>query len=549
MIPDSIRLILVEDDEDDMILTTQLLRDIGMTRFDVKWVSDYHAGLEELSANHHDVCLADYRLGEHNGVDLVKQAIADGCRVPIILLTGQGDHEIDLAAMNAGAADFLNKGQITPSMLERSIRYAIQHRRMEEQRIGLLREQSARAEAEAANRAKDQFLAILSHELRTPLTAVLMSASALELEKSVPVKSRELVQIIKRNAELEARLIDDLLDVTRIARGKLEIRREIVDLHSQIHDAVHLSCGSEIAAKGIRVQANLQAQEYHVWGDAARLQQVLWNLIRNAVKFTAEGGEIEVTTSNHVSRPLGQVDSLGPSQNAQSILVEVRDTGIGIESEALPRIFNAFEQVDRNITRQFGGLGLGLAIGRKLVEMHGGQISAQSAGRNQGSTFSIELPTAVTVAGIGHSDEPADSASAHAPRDVSILLVEDHPDTARAMSKILKKRGYQVHSAPSMAQALHIADTTEFDVLISDIGLPDGSGLELMRALCSKRPVKGIALSGFGMEEDVSRSRAAGFTEHLTKPVDIKHLEDAIARATRPAERHESRAPDSAIST
>lgn len=549
MIPDTVKLILVEDDEDDMVLTTQLLRDIGMTRFDVKWVSDYHAALEELSANRHDVCLADYRLGEHNGVDLAKQAIAHGCRVPIILLTGQGDHEIDLAAMNAGAADFLNKGQITPPILERSIRYAIQHRRMEEQRIGFLREQSARAEAEAANRAKDQFLAILSHELRTPLTAVLMSASALELEKSVPAKSRELVQIIKRNAELEARLIDDLLDVTRIARGKLEIRREIVDLHSQIQDAVHLSCGAEIAAKGIRVQVNLQAQEYHVWGDAARLQQVLWNLIRNAVKFTPEGGEIEVTTSNHAAQALGQVVSLGPSQNAQMILVEVRDTGIGIEPEALPRIFNAFEQVDRNITRQFGGLGLGLAIGRKLVQMHGGQISAHSAGRNRGATFSIELPTAVSVAGVGHADQPSDSAIAHASKDVSILLVEDHPDTARAMSKILKKRGYQVHSAPSMAQALHIADTTEFDLLISDIGLPDGSGLELMRALCSKRPVKGIALSGFGMEEDVSRSRAAGFTEHLTKPVDIKHLEDAIARVTQPAQSQASRTPDSAIST
>lgn len=549
MIPDTVRLILVEDDEDDMILTTQLLRDIGMTRFDVKWVNHYPAALEELRANCHDVCLADYRLGEHNGVDLVKEAISHGCRVPIILLTGQGDHEIDIAAMNAGAADFLNKGQITPSMLERSIRYAIQHRRMEEQRIGFLREQSARAEAEAANRAKDQFLAILSHELRTPLTAVLMSASALELEKSVPGKSRELVQIIKRNAELEARLIDDLLDVTRIARGKLEIRREIVDLHSQIHDAVHLSCGAEIAAKGVNVQTNLQAQEYHVWGDAARLQQVLWNLIRNAVKFTPEGGEIEVITSNRTSGAFEQTDSLGQRTLPQTILVEVRDTGIGIDPQALPKIFNAFEQVDRTITRQFGGLGLGLAIGRALVELHGGRISAQSTGRNQGSTFSIELPVAVTVEGVGPKDEPTDPQLGDVSRDVSILLVEDHPDTARAMSKILKKRGYQVHSAPSMAQALQIAEKTEFDLLISDIGLPDGSGLELMRALCSKRPVKGIALSGFGMEEDVSKSHAAGFTEHLTKPVDIKHLEDAIARATRPAQSQESRATDSAISS
>jgi len=177
------------------------------------------------------------------------------------------------------------------------------------------------------------------------------------------------------------------------------------------------------------------------------------------------------------------------------------------------------------------------------------QLVAQSPGRNQGSTFSIEMPIAITVEGVGPKDEPADPQLGHASRDVSILLVEDHPDTARAMSKILKKRGYHVHSAPSIAEALQIADKTEFDLLISDIGLPDGSGLELMRALCSKRPVKGIALSGFGMEEDVSRSHAAGFTEHLTKPVDIKHLEDAIARVTRPAQSQESRATDSAISS
>ncbi len=521
MIQNVVRVLLVEDDEDDMLLTTQLLREIELTRFDVHWVTDYAAALEELCSDRFDVCLADYRLGPHNGVDLVRDASRRGCRVPVILLTGQGGHEVDLAAMNAGAADFLNKGQITAAAMERSIRYTIQHRRAEEQRLGLLREQAARAEAEAANRAKDQFLAILSHELRTPLTAVLMSANALEQEKGIPPASSDLVQIIKRNVELESRLIDDLLDLTRIARGKLEIRREGVDLHQQLKDSIMMCCGTEVAEKRLQVRVEASAEHHHVWGDGARLQQVLWNLIRNAVKFTPEGGLVAVRTRN----------SEGRGDGPELIVIEVSDTGIGIERDALPKIFNAFEQADRNITRQFGGLGLGLAICRVLVELHGGRISAHSKGRDQGSTFTLELPVAVVPHGHeGMEDQPEELAETSPDRNVSILLVEDHADTANAMTRILNRRGYDVHPASSMAEALRVADKNEFDVLVSDIGLPEGSGLELMRQLLSKGPIKGIALSGFGMEEDVTRSREAGFVEHLTKPIDLGQLEAAIAR-------------------
>ena len=202
-----------------------------------------------------------------------------------------------------------------------------------------------------------------------------------------------------------------------------------------------------------------------------------------------------------------------------------------MEPEALPKIFNAFEQADRSITRQFGGLGLGLAICRVLVELHGGRISAQSEGKNQGSTFIVELPVASVVQADQSSKDPGSQTPDAVPdRTVSILLVEDHVDTANAMTRILNRRGYEVHPASSIAERSRVADANEFDVVVSDIGLPDGSGLELMRQLLTKGPIKGIALSGFGMEEDITRSREAGFVEHLTKPIDLNQLEAAIAR-------------------
>ena len=527
MIQSLVKVLLIEDDEDDMVLVSGLLREIQTVRFELAWESDYERGLSRLCAESFDICVLDYRLGAHNGVELVGEAGRRGCRVPIILLTSQDNLDVDLAAMNAGAADFLNKGQINAAVLERSIRYSIQQRKVQEQQIKLLTEQAARAQAEAANRAKDQFLAVLSHELRTPLTAVLMSVSALEQEQQIPPRSRELFSIIKRNVDLEARLIDDLLDITRITRGKLELRKEVVDLHEQIREAVSTCCGSEIEQKQISVSIHANAQRHLVFGDPARLQQVLWNLIKNAVKFTPELGSIEIRTSNSA-----QHSAPSTQHSAQSILIEVTDTGIGIESEALPKIFNAFEQADRKITREFGGLGLGLAICRALVEMHGGKIHAYSAGRNQGATFAVELPLApAALHKNGGNGQPA--APAKLPdRGVCILLVEDHSDTARAMTTLLNRRGYDVRRAANMAEALKEANNRKFDVLVSDIGLPDGSGLELMRQLLEKGPVKGIALSGFGMEEDVNRSRQAGFSEHLTKPIDFKQLEAAIARVT-----------------
>jgi signal transduction histidine kinase len=513
-----VRVLLVEDDEDDYVLTAQLLRDIDALAYELDWVANFDEALERLSRGGYDVCLVDYRMGEHDGVEFIGDAQMRGIGAPIILLTAQGDREIDVAAMNAGAADFLNKTQLSASLLERAIRYSIQQKKAEQQRIRLLMEQAARAEAEAENRAKDEFLAVLSHELRTPLTAVMMNVATLEEEAELDENQREMVRIIKRNVDLEARLIDDLLDLTRIARGKLELRREVVDMHEQVQYALKVCCAPDIERKSLRMELNLKAEQWFVWGDPARLQQLLWNLIKNAVKFTPDHGRIQITTTDS---PGGQ------------IVMEVRDSGIGIKPDALPKIFNAFEQADRSITRKFGGLGLGLAICKAITELHGGHISADSQGLNSGAAFRVELPIVARDVDSGPA-APRYSSDRAGRAGVSILLVEDHIDTANAMKRLLAKRGYSVQAASSVAEALRTAAGNAFDVLISDIGLPDGTGLQLMRELSARRPVKGIALSGFGMEEDVERSREAGFVEHLTKPISVEQLQAALDRVTQP---------------
>jgi PAS domain S-box-containing protein len=376
----------------------------------------------------------------------------------------------------------------------------------------------AKEAAEAANVAKDQFLAVLSHELRTPLMPVLTMVQSLEMEAGISRDVRDGLAVIRRNVELEARLIDDLLDLTRISKGKLQLNFDTVDLHAAIESAVQI-CSVELMNKRLQLVVDLCAARHHVRGDAARLQQVFWNLIKNAIKFTPAGGRI---TIHCFDDPRG------------SLVVQVRDTGIGIEPHSLGRIFDAFEQADRSVTRQFGGLGLGLAISKALIDLHGGKLTADSAGPGTGATFTLEfLPTAAE-APMQKPEQPATpTLDAETSPDVRILLVDDHPDTNKAMARLLERLGYDVQTADSVQAALSAADQTRFDLLISDIGLPDGSGLELMRELLGRQhAIKGIALSGFGMEEDVKKSKEAGFYEHLTKPINFKRLEAAIKDLT-----------------
>jgi signal transduction histidine kinase/CheY-like chemotaxis protein len=377
------------------------------------------------------------------------------------------------------------------------------------------RDVTLRQELIGANAAKDQFLALLSHELRSPLAPVIAMVGELEAELPDSKPVREALEVVRRNVELEARLIDDLLDVTRIAKGKLQLSFESIDVHQLLQRAYEI-CREEIAAKNLEAEFHLRATQTHVEGDPARLQQVFWNLIKNSVKFTPEEGRITIETLNPTS---------------DKIQVRVIDTGIGIDPEKIDKIFNAFEQGQTEITRRFGGLGLGLAISKALIDAHDGRIHVESPGKDQGAIFSLELNTVVTPAGTDgeRKDQPvAPERELAVARHRRVLLVDDHHDTCIGMKRMLERRGYEITIAHSADQAAEKVRTQDFDLLISDIGLPDRSGYDLMREVRLNKNLPGIALSGFGTEQDVSQARAAGFSEHLTKPINFERLERTI---------------------
>jgi signal transduction histidine kinase/CHASE1-domain containing sensor protein/ActR/RegA family two-component response regulator len=431
---------------------------------------------------------------------------ADGPPVPVLL---------GVASVYPNDVDHIPGAEAVAFALDLSDRYRA------EQEL-----RSAKEAAEKANRSKDQFLAMLSHELRTPLTPVLAATAGSAIDPSLPAAVRNDLAMIHRNVELEARLIDDLLDLTRVSRGKLQLRDETVDLHRVIADAVAVVPPESIGNKRLSVEQDLSAPAHHVRGDAARLQQVFWNLVKNAVKFTPPGGRISIRTSN---LPF----------DAGALRVEVADTGLGIEADILPKLFDAFEQGSMARAQASGGLGLGLAISRGLVEAHGGRITAASSGTGQGATFTIELAT------VPPPPPPSPAPAAGRPSAATafrILLVEDHADTARVMGRLLTRAGHAVSVAHCVADALREMDRGPFDLLVSDLGLPDGSGTDVVRSFRDRpgnangngHPLGAIALTGFGTEDDVNRTRAAGFDEHLTKPVAFDLLEKAIARVMAP---------------
>jgi signal transduction histidine kinase len=379
-------------------------------------------------------------------------------------------------------------------------------------------ERAARAEADAANHAKDQFLAVLSHELRTPLSPVVLSVAAMESDPGLPPPYREELAMIRRNVELEARLIDDLLDLSRVTNGKLRLQMQPTGVHDLLRHVFQI-CASDLEAKQLRLTSDFTAGDDRVTADPARLQQVFWNLLKNAIKFTPEGGRIAVR-----SRAVG--GDLGDGRLA----VEVEDSGIGIAADVLPRVFDAFQQGEAKASWQSGGLGLGLAISKAVVEMHGGTIRAASAGPAQGACLLVEIPTAAPAVAAERAARPPERTVERA-RKPRLLLVEDHEDTARTLARLLRFSGYRVRTAATVAQALEAAAAGRFDLLVSDLGLPDASGYDLMRQVRQLYGTPGIALSGYGMEEDVQKSMEAGFLDHLIKPINLDQLKATIQRA------------------
>jgi len=515
--------ILVVDDRADKLLAYEVM--LAELNQNIVCVGSGKEALRRLLQEDFAAILLDVNMPGMDGFEtaaLIRQR--QRCETtPIIFVSAINDTVNHISrGYSLGAVDYILT-PVVPDILRAKIAVFVdlfkkteQIKRQAEERENLVREQAiaehARAEAERASAAKDRFLAMLSHELRTPLTPVLASVSTLEHENNVPESMRESLQLIRRNVELEARLIDDLLDLTRISKGKVQLSFEMVDAHTLLRNALEI-CQSEIEQKQLELRTEFVANKVYLQADPARLQQIFWNLIKNAVKFTPNGGRLRIGTTN---------DGEGQFR------VEVEDSGCGIDSELLPRVFHAFEQGRRT---ELGGLGLGLAISKALVEAHHGSINVESQGRDLGAKFTTLFPTC---------ERDAVPESTHAPRStlkrrsVRLLLVEDHEDTNRSLTRMLRRRGYEVHPANDVRSALDIAASKPFDVLVSDIGLPDGSGIDLLKALRAKGEVFGIALSGYGMEEDIRRSRDVGFSHHLIKPVDLNKLDSIIQTVSLP---------------
>lgn len=465
-----------------------------------------------------DCVIIEQNLPDGSGLDFLLNAcdLHGHLPFPAIVIATAGDLESAVALMKAGAMDYLVKSTAGSDSMRLAVNYAIYkfhvERRIEEQQLELkllYNETSVDNDAlRAANASKDDFIAMLSHELRTPLTPVLSLVSATINDKTLSADLRETFSVIQRNVELEARLIDDLLDLTQIASGRLKIEKSPVNIHRCIEAALDV-CKEGFTEKRLVVRTDLAATEPVVMGEFSRLNQVFWNLLKNAVKYSRPHGHVTITTANE----------------DHHVMVEIRDAGQGIEPWRLASVFGTFHPIKPRPSDT--GIGLGLAIARAIVEGHAGEIHAESQGKDQGAVFRLHLP--VAQAAPADAETPATLIATAAMRGKSILVVEDHEDSRVALSRVLQRKGYEVTAADSVAAAFKQYNATAPDLVICDIGLSDGTGWDLMKKLHQQGPVRAIAVSGYGMEHDVNKSREAGFIEHLTKPINISNLENTIA--------------------
>ena len=516
-----LRILLVDDDEVDRLAVRRLLK---QTRFEatLEERDGREPALEVLSPGAFDCVLLDYNLPGADGIEILKEIRAKGQTVPVIALTGQGDEEIAVELMKAGAADYLNKNSLTAERLERSLRYALALHRVENERRQLLeRERLARQEAQSANRAKDEFLATLSHELRTPLNAILGWVRLLSSGSLDEKTSRKAIEIIDRNTRLQAQLIEDLLDISRIITGKLRLELATVPVGRLIEGALD-SVRPSADAKRITISTELHNPDEPILCDPARMQQVVWNLLSNAIKFTPEGGSIRVGSER--------------IENA-AVVISVHDTGIGIAPDFLPYVFDRFRQQDGASTRAHGGLGLGLSIVRHVTELHGGTVEAHSDGEGRGATFSVRVPLAPIRAGqirVNDADtQQADIGDLPSLQGVTVLIVDNDADARALMRTVLESGGASVLEAENTAEALAAIEGESPHVLLSDIAMPGEDGYALIRKVRAlpgpARMLPAAAFTASAMAVDRARALLSGFQAHVPKPVEPSELSAVVA--------------------
>jgi signal transduction histidine kinase len=524
--------LLVVDDEENIVLTiSEVLRLEG---YEVDVASSGSEAVGHLGRHEYDLILTDLHMDEGDGLSLLEEVRKRSPLTITIVLTGFAALETAIAALRHGAYDYLTKPCIIDE-LKYTVKRGIEHRRLmlaeREARLGLEelnRELERRVEERTAelqrvnnelieaNCAKDIFLATLSHELRTPLTPVLGWVNL--LRSGGPGADAALMtqglDAIERNARLQARLVDDLLDISRVVSGKLRIEWEPVNLCMVVESAVE-TVRAEFATRGVELAVEMPDCPLVVQGAPLRLQQIVWNLLSNAVKFTPRGGRV----------------SLRAWREGGEARIEVTDTGIGIEAEFLPNVFDRFRQADGTTTRQFGGLGLGLAIVRALAELHGGWVRAESDGLGHGARFTLGLQCAVAA----HEREEQKAGDEPAGETVRVLVVDDSSETVELLQMLFERRGYDVSGAVSAQEAVTRAREKSPGLIISDISMPETDGYALLaelRRMPGLEAVPAIALTGHAMDEDRERALAAGFAVHMPKPVDPDELLRVVRRLT-----------------
>jgi signal transduction histidine kinase len=500
-----VRVLLVEDDEDDYRLTRDLLREIGERRFVLEWVPSYAAAVEVMPRQEHDVYLVDYRLGPHDGLELLNEPFLVG--KPVIMLTGLDDRDVDLKAMAAGAADFLVKGKIDAPLLERSIRYAIERKRAEE----ALKE---------ADRRKDEFLAMLGHELRNPLAPILNAVQVLQLQKGGNSVQQKAQAIIKRQVGQLTHLVDDLMDVSRITSGRIQLRRERIDVSSIVERAVE-TARPLIDQRQHELTVSLPPDPIWLNADSTRIEQIVTNLLTNAIKYTDEGGHIW----------------LAVQQEGDRVMLRVRDTGLGITPAFLPHVFDLFTQAERSTDRSQGGLGIGLALVKRLVEMHEGTIGVSST-FGEGSEFVVSLAVDLPMV-LSQKTQPPPTEIAKPPSAaLRVLVVDDNLDAATALELLLQASGHLVRLAHTGPTGLAAALDFRPDVVLLDIGLPELDGWQVAKRL-RQQPILHdivlVAMTGYGQNTDRQRSQKAGFDHHFVKPVDFGELRQILAAVSERA--------------
>ena len=513
-----VRVLLVDDDSDDYALTRDYFADMNGQGYTLEWASSYEAGLAAMQSGQYDVYLLDYQLGAKTGLELLQAGRAAGASGAAIMLTGRTQRELDLEAMEQGAADFLEKGRLDAAILERSIRYALEqkrHREELEQRVAERTAELAQAIAalQEADRRKDEFLATLAHELRNPLAPLKNSLDLLRMSHRPAAEIEATCELMDRQVRQLIRLVNDLMDVARITRGTLDLKRETIDLCAALDSAVETS-RPVIEAAGHRLHVDRPSAPVWLQADSTRLSQIISNLLNNAARYTNAGGIIWLS---------GAVEG-------NEAVVRVRDTGIGISAGMLPRVFEPFTQVDTSLERSQGGLGIGLSLVQRLVQLHGGTVRAVSPGLGQGAEFVVRLPLSAPA---DQTRRAADSnQSSGVMPSHRIIIVDDMRAAAHMLARLLEAIGQHVLTFDNPADALEAARSDPPDVIISDIAMPGMDGYQFARQLRAEPRLDQtvlVAVTGFGQESDRRQALEAGFQRHFVKPIGLNDLRELLA--------------------